>query len=85
MIGNRTVAALAALAMAAGTIGGLSVPASAASVGITFGVNGDYGYPPPGNRSCWRWSHRAHQWVWTCHTQHPWMRYDRHTHRWNHH
>lgn len=84
MIGNRTVAALAALAMAAGSIGGLAAPASAASVGITFGVQGDYGYPPPGHRECWRWSRYQHQWVWTCHhRRHPVIMFDMQHHRWH--
>ena len=86
MIGNRAIAALAALAMSAGAIAGLATPASAASVGITFGVQGDYGYPPPGDRSCWRWSHYQHQWVWACqHRRHPAIMFDMQNHRWRNH
>jgi hypothetical protein len=84
MIGKRTVAALAALAMAAGTLGGLTTVASAAGVSLSFGVPGSYGYPPP-DRSCWRWSHHAHQWVWACSRPHPNLSFDIHSHKWMNH
>ncbi len=86
MIGNRTLAALTALALAAGTIGSMTSAASAAGVvvGVSpFGVTGAYGYPPPGDRSCWRWSHHAHQWVWACHQPHPMIFFDTRHHRWH--
>jgi len=85
MIGNRTLAALTALAIAAGTIGGMTSAASAAGVSVQFGVNGAYGYPPPGDRGCWRWSHHARQWVWACHQPHPMVFFDMRHHRWQDH
>jgi hypothetical protein len=81
MIRNRTLAAVAALAIAAGTIGGAATAASAAGVSVTFGVAGDQHYPPPGDRGCWRWV--GHQWAWTCHRAHPHIMFDMHTHKWH--
>ena len=62
MIGKRIVALVGALGMAAATISAVPTAASAAGVGIYFGVPGAYNYPPP-NRACWRWSRQQHQWV----------------------
>jgi hypothetical protein len=83
MIGSRIVTTLAAAAVALGTLGAATTAASAAGVSITFGVNGAYNYPPPGDRSCWRWSHPQHQWVWTCHRDHPSLSFDMHSHKWH--
>ena len=85
MIGKRTFAGLAALALAAGAMGSTVPAASAASVNLSFSVPGMYGYPPPGSRSCWRWSHWQHQWVWACHQDHPQITFDAHAHKWNDH
>jgi hypothetical protein len=83
MIGKRALFGAMALALAAGALGGTATQASAASVGITVGIPGMYGYPPPRERSCYRWSHRWHQWVWVCHRERPLLRFDMRHHRWH--
>jgi hypothetical protein len=76
---------IAALGVAAGAIAGASTTASAANVGIYFGVPGLYSSPPPSDRECWRWSHRSQSWEWTCSKPHPDMMFDRQHRRWDNH
>ena len=83
MIGKRTLAGVAALALAAGALGATAPTASAAGVTLAFGVPGMYGSPPPQDRGCWRWSHWQHQWVWACNKPHPMVQFDRRAHRWD--
>ncbi len=62
MLKKTLVAAVAACAMAAGTVA-LTTPADAAA---HFGVYVGPSAPPSGPRACWHWSNRADSWVWTC-------------------
>jgi hypothetical protein len=83
---KRILTTIAALGVTAGAIAGASTTASAANVGIYFGVPGLYSSPPPSDRECWRWSHRSQSWEWTCSRPHPDnMMFDRQHHRWNNH
>jgi hypothetical protein len=83
MIAKRILTTAAALGTLAASLAGATTAASAAGVGIYFGIPGVYGSPPPQDRDCWKWSHRTHSWEWRCSRQHPDVTWD-HDHRhWN--
>jgi hypothetical protein len=60
---RKTLGVLAACAIALGAVS-VATPASAAHFGVY--VTPSYSGPPDGPPECWRWSHRIHDWVWTC-------------------
>jgi hypothetical protein len=61
---RKTLGALAICAIALGAVG-VATPADARSAHLGVFIEPTFG-PPDGPRECWQWSHRIHDWVWTC-------------------
>jgi hypothetical protein len=72
MLKRSIFGALAALAIAGGSLAASAGTASAAQFGLYIGAPGPYYgygpyyYAPTPAPSCWRWSYYGHRWVWAC-------------------
>ena len=69
MLKRSLFGALAALAIAGGSLAATTSTASAAQLGVYIGVPGPYfgpAYGPPAAPSCWHWSYYWNRYVWAC-------------------